>query len=133
MSNQRIEQEPVGFVGLGTMGRPMARSLLQAGFPVVVWNRGPEPSAQRAAAGARLAPTPADLARAAPLVLTMLPDLAEVGEVLDRPDGLLAGLRRGSVLVVMGTVSPSGVRELGGRLEPSGIAAVDAPVSGGDV
>jgi 2-hydroxy-3-oxopropionate reductase len=131
--NQRIEQEPVGFVGLGTMGRPMARNLVEAGFPVVVWNRSPAPTAQLAAAGARVAPTLADLARQVSLVLTMLPDLAQVDEVLGRDDGLLAGMRQGSVLVVMGTVSPSGVRELGGRLEPAGVAVVDAPVSGGDV
>lgn len=123
----------MGFVGLGTMGRPMARNLLRAGYQVVVWNRGPAPAAQLAEAGATVAPTPAELARAVPVVLTMLPDLAQVEEVLQRRDGLLAGMRRGSVLVVMGTVSPEGVRDLGARLEPRGVALVDAPVSGGDV
>ena len=63
----------------------------------------------------------------------MLPDLPQAEEVLDRDDGLLAGMGRGSVLVVMGTVSPVGVRELGARLEPAGVSLVDAPVSGGDV
>jgi 2-hydroxy-3-oxopropionate reductase len=126
-------QEPVGFVGLGVMGRPMARNLLRAGHRVAVWNRSPEPAAELAAAGATVARTPAELAAAAPVVLTMLPDLPQVEEVLQRDDGLLAGMGPGSVLVVMGTVSPVGVRELGARLEPAGVSLVDAPVSGGDV
>jgi 2-hydroxy-3-oxopropionate reductase len=132
--SQRVEREPVGFVGLGSMGRPMARNLVRAGHRVVVWSRRPEPSAELAAAGATVAPTPAELARAASVVLTMLPDLPQVEEVLSREDGLLRGMRRGSVLVVMGTVAPEGVRELGERLRrDSGVALVDAPVSGGDV
>jgi 2-hydroxy-3-oxopropionate reductase len=125
--------EPVGFVGLGVMGRPMARNLVRAGRRVVVWNRSPEPAAELAAAGATVARTPAELAAAAPVVLTMLPDLPQVEEVLQGDGGLLAGMGRGSVLVVMGTVSPVGVRDLGARLEPAGVALVDAPVSGGDV
>jgi 2-hydroxy-3-oxopropionate reductase len=125
--------EPVGFVGLGVMGRPMARNLVRAGHRVVVWNRSPEPAAELAAAGATVARTPAELAAAAPVVLTMLPDLPQVEDVLRRDGGLLAGMGRGSVLVVMGTVSPVGVRDLGARLEPAGVALVDAPVSGGDV
>lgn len=126
-------QEPVGFVGLGVMGRPMARNLVRAGHRVVVWNRSAGPAAELATAGATVAPTPAELATAAPVVLTMLPDLPQVEEVLRRDDGLLAGMHQGSVLVVMGTVSPVEVRDLGGRLEPAGVAVVDAPVSGGDV
>jgi 2-hydroxy-3-oxopropionate reductase len=126
-------QEPVGFVGLGVMGRPMARNLLRAGHRVVVWNRGAGPAAELAAAGANVARTPAELAAAAPVVLTMLPDLPQVEEVLRRDDGLLAGMGPGSVLVVMGTVSPVAVRDLGARLAPGGVAVVDAPVSGGDV
>jgi 2-hydroxy-3-oxopropionate reductase len=126
-------EDPVGFVGLGVMGRPMARNLVRAGHRVVVWNRSPEPAAELAAAGATVARTPAELAAAAPVVLTMLPNLPQVEQVLHRDGGLLAGMGRGSVLVVMGTVSPVGVRELGARLEPAGVSLVDAPVSGGDV
>jgi 2-hydroxy-3-oxopropionate reductase len=125
--------EPVGFVGLGVMGRPMARNLLRAGHRVVVWNRSAGPAAELAAAGATVARTPAELAAATPVVLTMLPDLPQVEEVLRRDDGLLAGMTRGSVLVVLGTVSPVAVRDLGARLEPARVAVIDAPVSGGDV
>ena len=133
MTGQGIEREPVGFVGLGVMGRPMARNLVRAGHRVVVWNRSAEPAAELAAVGATVARTPAELAAAAPVVLTMLPDLPQVDEVLHRDDGLLGGMGRGSVLVVMGTVSPVDVRDLGDRLEPAGVSVVDAPVSGGDV
>jgi 2-hydroxy-3-oxopropionate reductase len=133
MTTQGSERQPVGFVGLGVMGRPMARNLVRAGHRVVVWNRSAAPAAELAAAGATVAATPAELAAAAPVVLTMLPDLPEVEEVLDREDGLLRSMGRGGVLVVMGTVSVVGVRELGARLEPAGVSLVDAPVSGGDV
>jgi 2-hydroxy-3-oxopropionate reductase len=133
MSGQTSERQAVGFVGLGVMGRPMARNLVRAGHRVVVWNRSAAPAAELAAAGATVAATPAELAAAAPVVLTMLPDLPEVEEVLDRDDGLLRGMDRGGVLVVMGTVSTVGVRELGARLEPAGVSLVDAPVSGGEV
>ncbi|HEU4400007.1 MAG TPA: NAD(P)-dependent oxidoreductase [Actinomycetota bacterium] len=133
MSGQEGGRRPVGFVGLGVMGRPMARNLVRAGHRVVVWNRSAEPAAELAAAGATVARTPAELAEAAPVVLTMLPDLPQVEAVLFREDGLLRGMGRESVLVVMGTVSPVDVRDLGARLAPSGVSVVDAPVSGGDV
>jgi len=133
VSGQEGGRRPVGFVGLGVMGRPMARNLVRAGHRVVVWNRSAEPAAELAAAGATVARTPAELAEAAPVVLTMLPDLPQVEAVLFREDGLLRGMGRESVLVVMGTVSPVDVRDLGARLAPSGVSVVDAPVSGGDV
>jgi 2-hydroxy-3-oxopropionate reductase len=133
VTGQETEPQPVGFVGLGVMGRPMARNLVRAGHRVVVWNRSAGPAAELAAAGATAARSPAELAAAAAVVLTMLPDLPQVGEVLFRDDGLLRGMGPGSVLVVMGTVSPVEVRELGARLEPAGVSVVDAPVSGGDV
>jgi 2-hydroxy-3-oxopropionate reductase len=125
--------EPVGFIGLGTMGRPMARHLVRAGFRVTVWNRTAARADELGAAGVAVARTPAELGAAVPVVLTMLPDLPQVEAVLGGPDGLLAGMRRGGVLVVLGTVSPVGVRALGERLQAAGIGVVDAPVSGGDV
>jgi 2-hydroxy-3-oxopropionate reductase len=133
VTDQQVEHEPVGFVGLGTMGRPMARNLVRAGHRVVVWNRSAAPAAELAEAGAQVARTPAALARAARVVLTMLPDLPQLEELLSRQDGLLPAMGPGSVLVVMGTVAPPGVRELEARLRPAGVAVVDAPVSGGDV
>ncbi|OIV37347.1 2-hydroxy-3-oxopropionate reductase [Mangrovactinospora gilvigrisea] len=135
----------VALLGLGAMGRPMAANLLRAGHATTVWNRTADHrSRDLAAAGAHLAATPAEAAARARTVLTVLPDLPQVEEVLAGPDGLLAGWRSGDagpgqasaaapLLVVMGTVSPVGVRELGERLARDGVHVVDAPVSGGDV
>ncbi|WP_433269932.1 NAD(P)-dependent oxidoreductase [Actinosynnema sp. CS-041913] len=130
-----MRHDPISVLGLGAMGRPMARNLARAGFPVTVWNRTPERDGEVRAAGGRAAATPAEAAL--PAVLTVLPDLPDVEEVLAGPDGLLAGWREGGVarplLVVMGTHAPGAVKALGARLEDVGVRLVDAPVSGGDV
>ncbi|WP_309112992.1 NAD(P)-dependent oxidoreductase [Saccharothrix sp.] len=130
-----MRHDPVSVLGLGAMGRPMARNLARAGFPVTVWNRTPGRDGEVRAAGGTAAATPAEAAL--PVVITVLPDLPDVEAVLDREDGLLAGWRENDVerplLVVMGTHSPEGVRQLGARLHGLGVRLVDAPVSGGDV
>ncbi|GAQ52586.1 NAD(P)-dependent oxidoreductase [Streptomyces acidiscabies] len=119
----------VGFVGLGAMGLPMAASLAGAGFDVLAWNRGRPALDSAVAAGCRAAEHPGQVAATAPVVLTMLPDLPQVRDVLD---GLLAAPAPAlHTLVVLGTVSPAGVRDLAGELRPRGITVVDAPVSGG--
>jgi 2-hydroxy-3-oxopropionate reductase len=123
---------PVGFVGLGVMGLPMAVNLVRAGFEVHAWNRSPRGRDAARAAGCRTAGTPADVARSAPTVITMLPDIPEVRSLLDRPDGLLGTGMALDTLVLMGTVSPVGVRELATELAGRGVALVDAPVSGGE-
>ncbi|MET7568502.1 NAD(P)-dependent oxidoreductase [Streptomyces sp. NPDC005492] len=122
----------VGFLGLGAMGLPMAANLAKAGIDVLAWNRGRPALDAAVAAGCRPADRPAEVAAHARIVLTMLPDLPQVREVLEGPDGLLAhptGVL--DTLVVMGTVSPVAVRALAEELRPRGIAVVDAPVSGG--
>jgi 2-hydroxy-3-oxopropionate reductase len=130
-----MRHEPIALLGLGAMGRPMAHNLAKAGFDLTVWNRTPGKDRDAAAAGARTAVTPAEAAT--PVVITMLPDLPQVEEVLEGDQGLLAGWHADEVnhplLVVMGTVSPTAVQELGARLKKQGVRLVDAPVSGGDV
>lgn len=119
----------VGFVGLGAMGLPMAASLAGAGFDVLAWNRGRPALDSAVAVGCRAAEHPGQVAATAPVVLTMLPDLPQVRDVLD---GLLAEPAPAlHTLVVLGTVSPAGVRDLADELRPRGITVVDAPVSGG--
>ncbi|KND25271.1 NAD(P)-dependent oxidoreductase [Streptomyces acidiscabies] len=119
----------VGFVGLGAMGLPMAASLAGAGFDVLAWNRGRPALDSAVAVGCRAAEHPGQVAATAPVVLTMLPDLPQVRDVLD---GLLAAPAPAlHTLVVLGTVSPAGVRDLAGELRPRGMTVVDAPVSGG--
>jgi 2-hydroxy-3-oxopropionate reductase len=127
----------VGVIGLGVMGAPMTRNLLAAApsGKVSVYGRTPAKLADLVAAGATAAPTPRELAEASEMVLVVLPDLPDLEGLLDGPDGLLAGVRRRTVLVVSSTVSPAGIRALAARLdERTGglLRVVDAPVSGGE-
>jgi 2-hydroxy-3-oxopropionate reductase len=117
-----------GFVGLGAMGLPMAANLAKAGFDVLAWNRSRPALDAAEAAGCRVAGNPAEVGAAAPVVLTMLPDLPQVTEVMVE---LLSAGPVMDTLIVMGTVSPVRVRELAEELRPRGVTVVDAPVSGG--
>ncbi len=122
---------PVGVVGLGAMGLPMAASLRRAGLEVLGWNRSTRPQAAARELDVPLTEDLAELGRRCPVVLTVLPDLPDVDAVLDAA-GLAEGMAAagpGSVLVVMGTVSPVAVAALPGRRP--GLRVVDAPVSGG--
>jgi 2-hydroxy-3-oxopropionate reductase len=120
----------VGFVGLGIMGRPMARNLLKAGFPLLVHDRLREPVAEIVAAGARDAGSLSGCAEAR-LVVTMLPDTPDVEAVLFGGAPLPGAMRPGSVLVDMSTISPIATRDFCARLAGGGVTMLDAPVSGG--
>lgn len=124
--------DTVGFIGVGTMGQPMARCLDAAGFALVVYD------IDRAAAdafaneiGATVAPTPKDAAEAAGVVVTMLPSGADVRAVALGMDGLADGFARGSILIDMSSSEPSGTEALAADLAGRGIDMIDAPVSGG--
>jgi 2-hydroxy-3-oxopropionate reductase len=123
----------VGFIGLGVMGRPMARNLLKAGHELVVWSRTRADVDEVAADGATAASSAREVGEQADVVVLMLPDSPQVREVLDGDDGLLAGARDGSLVVDMSTISPVVTREIAEEAAARGIAWVDAPVSGGDV
>lgn len=121
----------VGFIGLGTMGAPMARNLLSAGFEVTVHNRTRPREEPLAAAGAKRAATPADAAMGADVVVTVLSDTPDVEAVLFGDGGVAEAARPGTVVVDMSTISPDATKAFGERLEKSGVRFVDAPVSGG--
>lgn len=123
----------VGFIGLGIMGRPMARNILRAGFPLVVQSRSPGPVEELAAAGARAAGDPAEVAATSDVAIVMVPDTADVEAVLDGPRGLLAGAHPGLIVVDMGTHDPSAMAALAERCAEVGADLLDAPVSGGEV
>jgi 2-hydroxy-3-oxopropionate reductase len=123
----------VGFIGLGVMGRPMARNLLKAGYEVVAFSRTRASVDELAGDGAAAASSPREVAEQAGVVILMLPDSPQVREVLDGDDGLLAGAREGSLVVDMSTISPVVTREIAAGCAARGIGWVDAPVSGGDV
>src|SRR5689334_18741559 len=97
---------PVGFIGLGLMGRPMAANLLKTGYDVTVWNRTASRADGLAAQGAKRAGTPREVAAAAEVIFTIVSDPPALESVLWGEDGVFAGLRRGSVLVESSTVSP---------------------------
>jgi 2-hydroxy-3-oxopropionate reductase len=125
--------EKIGFVGLGIMGRPMARNLMREGYDLVVFNRGREKAEAMEGEGAEAAGSPAEVARECSVVITMLPGPPEVEAVVAGEDGLLAGAREGTLLVDMSTSSPALARDLTSAARRRGVGMLDAPVSGGDV
>ncbi|HET7480970.1 MAG TPA: 2-hydroxy-3-oxopropionate reductase [Rubrobacteraceae bacterium] len=125
--------ESVGFVGLGIMGRPMARNLMAAGYDLVVHNRSPARADELAAEGAAAARSPREVAEKSGVVITMLPGPPEVREVVTGEDGLLEGASAGSLIIDMSTSSPVLARKLALEAGKRKIGMLDAPVSGGDV
>jgi 2-hydroxy-3-oxopropionate reductase len=123
----------VGFIGLGLMGRPMALNLVRAGFRLLVQSRSRGPVDALAEAGAAVGESPADVARRADIVITMLPDTPDVEAVMGGPDGVLASLAEGGVAIDMSTISPGATHVLAARAAARGLAYLDAPVSGGEV
>jgi 3-hydroxyisobutyrate dehydrogenase len=131
-SPQDSNASTVAVLGTGSMGAPIARNLLAAGFPVSVWNRTTARAAPLADDGARLAPSPADAAQNADVVLTMLADGAAVQEAMSGPGGALQAMRPGSVWIQMATVGLDWIGRLIGLAAEHGVELVDAPVSGSD-
>src|SRR5215204_4093067 len=125
--------EKVGFVGLGIMGKPMARNLMQAGYELVVHNRTTEKAEKLTSEGATAAGSPREVAEESGIVVTMLPGPPEVEEVVAGEEGLLEGAKEGSLIVDMSTSSPVLARELVRAAREKGVGMLDAPVSGGDV
>ncbi len=122
----------VGFIGLGVMGQPMALNLLRAGFPLTVYNRTVARCEPLLAAGAQVAASPAEVARAASVIITMLSDSPDVEQVVLGAEGVAAGAQPGAVVVDMSTISPRVTRAIAARLAAQQVALVDAPVSGGE-
>lgn len=122
----------IGFIGLGIMGRPMAKNLLKAGFPLTVYNRSAGPAEELQQAGAQRAATPAEVAREAEIVITIVTNSPDVEQVVLGRDGVIEGARRGGVLIDMSTISPDVTRQIGERLTARGVTMLDAPVSGGE-
>lgn len=124
--------ERIGFIGLGIMGKPMARNLIKAGYELVVHNRSRGAVDELTGEGATSAPSPREVASQVKTVITMLPDSADVRDVVFGDDGLLAEMGEGSLLIDMSTISPVTALEVEQALSARGAHALDAPVSGGD-
>jgi 2-hydroxy-3-oxopropionate reductase len=129
----RSMTDPVGFIGLGVMGRPMARNLLKRGAPIVVHNRSRSPVDELVAAGAQAAASPAEVARHARCVITMLPDGPDVERVLTGTDGVFSAMQPGTVVVDMSTIAPAVAVRLATAAREAGGTLLDAPVSGGEI
>jgi 3-hydroxyisobutyrate dehydrogenase len=121
----------IGFIGMGTMGAPMATRLVNAGYDVTVHNRTREREEPVAAAGANRAATPRDAANEADVVITIVSDTPDVREVVLGEQGAIHGMSAGSVLIDMSTISPLATRDIASVLAAKGIDMLDAPVSGG--
>jgi 3-hydroxyisobutyrate dehydrogenase len=121
----------VAFIGMGTMGAPMAINILKAGHEVTVHNRNREREAPVAEAGAGRAATPSQAAAGAEIVITCVSDTPDVETVILGEQGAIHGAAEGSVVVDMSTISPTATRRMAERLAEKGIHMLDAPVSGG--
>jgi 2-hydroxy-3-oxopropionate reductase len=122
----------IGFIGLGIMGRPMARNLLKAGHSLVVHSRSRGPVDEIVKAGATAAASPKEVAGQCDVLITMLPNSPDVEQVALGPNGIIEGARRGLLFADMSTISPIVSKKVGAALAPKGVAMLDAPVSGGE-
>jgi len=125
--------ERLGFIGLGLMGKPMARNLLKAGYELTVFNRSRSPLAELATAGANLAESPMQVAQQSDVVLVCVSDSPDVEAVVLGDNGILAGARSGMLVIDNSTIAPTTSRKVYEALKAKGVAALDAPVSGGDI
>lgn len=125
------KQTAVGFIGLGVMGSGMAHCLLRAGYALHVFARRDEAARPLVDAGAQRAASPADVARACPLVFLCLSDDAAVEEVLFGEGGVAQGIASGGCVVDTSTIAATSARRFAERLAPQGVAFLDAPISGG--
>jgi 2-hydroxy-3-oxopropionate reductase len=122
----------IGFIGLGIMGRPMARNLLKAGHSLIVHNRSRGAVDELVAAGAQPGTSPKDVASRCDVLITMLPNSPDVELVALGKDGIVEGARRGLIYIDMSTISPLVSQKVAKALEPKGVRMLDAPVSGGE-
>lgn len=123
----------IGFIGLGLMGKPMASHLLNTGFSLTVHNRSRAAVAELAAAGAREAQSPKEVAARSNIVFTCLPDFPDVESVVLGTNGIMEGAHADLIVVDHSTIKPSTARKVADTLKSSGISFLDAPVSGGQV
>jgi 2-hydroxy-3-oxopropionate reductase len=124
--------ETVGYIGLGIMGRPAALNLVRAGYTVQVYARRAESMTPLIEAGATACGSPAEVAAKAEIVFTNVSDTPDVEQVILGKDGVVEGVRDGSVVVDMSTIAASVTREIAARLKERGADMLDAPVSGGE-
>ena len=124
--------EQIGFVGLGIMGKPMARNLMQAGYALTVYDIVGEPVEELATEGATPAASSAEVAATTDKIITMLPDSADSERAILGPNGVLEGAKPGSIVIDMSSISPIVSQKIAAECARQGVAMLDAPVSGGE-
>ena len=122
----------IGFIGLGIMGKPMAKNLIKSGFPLVVHNRSRAAVEELVKHGAVGTGSPREVASSSDVIITMLPNSPDVESVALGPDGIKAGSKRGQLFIDMSTINPIVSQKIAKELSAAGVAMVDAPVSGGE-
>lgn len=122
----------IGFIGLGIMGRPMAKNLLKAGYELVVYDIVSQAVQELAAAGAQTASSPREVAERTEIIITMLPNSPHVKEVVLGKNGILEGAKPGSIIVDMSSIAPLAAKEIAAAAAAKGVEMLDAPVSGGE-
>jgi len=123
----------VGYIGLGIMGKPMARNILKAGFPLVVHNRSRQAVDELVREGAKPASSPAEVAARVDIVITNLPDSPDVELVALGKQGIIEKARKGLIFIDHSTIKPASARRIADELGKPGVLCLDAPVSGGDI
>ena len=126
-----MAEKDIGFVGLGIMGRPMARNLLKAGYSLTVYDVVATSLEELATDGAKPASSSKEVAQQAPVVITMVPDSADSEAAILGPNGVLEGASRGSTVIDMSSIAPGTSQKIAAACEAQGVSFLDAPVSGG--
>ena len=124
--------EQIGFIGLGIMGKPMARNLMNAGYSLTVYDIVGEPVEELATEGATAASSSAEVAAVTDKIITMLPDSADSERAILGSGGVLEGARPGSIVIDMSSISPIMSQKIAAECAPKGVEMLDAPVSGGE-
>ena len=127
----QVREKRIGFIGLGSMGKPMATNILKAGFPLTVYDIRKEPLAEMEKLGANIAKSVKELGKVSDTVVVMVLNYPQIKQILTPPDGLLGGMRRGSTLIVTSTISPLEIMEVEKMASQQGVTVVDSAVSGG--
>jgi len=122
----------IGFIGLGIMGKPMARNLLKAGYSLTVYDIVPEKINDVVEAGAKAGSSSKDVAEKSEVIITMLPNSPDVKEAVLGKNGVLEGAKPGTILIDMSSIAPLASKEVAEKAKEKGVTVLDAPVSGGE-
>ena len=122
----------IGFIGLGIMGKPMSKNMLKAGYELVIYDINTAAVEEVAGAGAQVASSAKAVAEVSDVIITMLPNSPHVKEVVLGDNGVIDGVKSGSVLIDMSSIAPLASKEIAAKLLEKGVEMLDAPVSGGE-